>query len=77
MLGNDTVAGAGNLTATLVSGPIHGTLSLNADGGFTYTPLTNYVGTDSFAYQAVNGPTNSGVATVTISITAGGVLFSR
>ena len=76
VLDNDAVAGGGHLTARLLAGPIHGTLSLNSDGGFAYTPFTNYAGTDSFTYQAVNGPTNSGAATVTLSITAVGVLFS-
>ena len=75
VLENDVVEGAGSLTASLVSGAIHGTVALASDGQFTYTPLTGYVGTDSFAYQAVNGPTHSAVATVTISITASGVLF--
>ncbi len=30
--------------------PVHGTLTLAADGGFTYTPETGYVGTDAFSY---------------------------
>ncbi len=76
VLGNDTDGSGSNLTATLVTGPTHGTLNLDTNGGFIYIPLTNYVGTDNFTYQAGNGQTNSGVATVTISITAGGVLFS-
>ena len=76
VLGNDTVLGGSSLTARLVSGPTHGTLNLTADGGFTYTPLTNHVGTDSFTYQAVNGPIGSAAATVTVSTMAAGVLFS-
>jgi hypothetical protein len=76
VLSNDTVAVGGGLKARLVSGPIHGMLSLSADGGFTYTPLTTYVGTDSFTYLVVNGPINSSVATVTLSMTENGVLFS-
>ena len=54
------------LTATLVSGPAHGTLTLNADGGFTYTPDANFNGTDSFTYTASDGTADSNVATVTI-----------
>ena len=43
------------LTAILVSGPAHGTLTLNADGSFSYTPDANYNGTDSFTYKASDG----------------------
>ena len=33
----------------------HGTLSLSANGGFTYTPAANYHGSDSFTYRASDG----------------------
>ncbi len=33
----------------------HGTLSLNADGTFTYTPNAGYVGSDSFTYKLNDG----------------------
>ena len=46
---------ATTLTAALVGGPAHGTLTLNADGSFTYTPTANYNGTDSFTYKANDG----------------------
>ena len=39
----------------LVTGPAHGTLTLNADGSFTYTPTAGYTGTDSFTYKANDG----------------------
>lgn len=50
----------------------HGTVKLNADGGFTYTPASNYTGTDSFTYKAKSLYNNSltNVATVTISISS-------
>ena len=42
------VSGDGDpLTATLTAGPGHGTLTLTADGAFTYTPDPNYIGTDT------------------------------
>ena len=58
------------LTAVLVSGPAHGTLTLNADGSFTYTPAANFNGTDSFTYKANDGAADSNVATVTSRSTA-------
>ena len=70
VLTNDAAGlGGSNLTAVLVgSGPANGTLNLNADGSFSYTPYTGFVGTDSFTYQAVNGALTSSVATVTIIV---------
>ena len=70
VLGNDTDPESQTLTAQLVSNPSHGTLTLNANGSFTYTPTTGYTGTDSFTYQASDGTTSSNVATVTITINA-------
>jgi uncharacterized repeat protein (TIGR01451 family) len=68
VLTNDTDAGGNPLTAVLVSNPTHGILVLNTNGGFTYTPTNNFTGTDSFTYRANDGLTNSGVATVTLTI---------
>src|SRR5581483_3643538 len=56
------------LTAVLAAGPAHGTLALNADGSFTYTPAANYYGTDRFTYKASDGPFQSGAATVTLNV---------
>jgi hypothetical protein len=69
VLTNDTAgSGGGSLTATLVSGPENGSLTLNADGSFTYTPTGNYTGADAFSYQAVSGSLTSAVATVTLMV---------
>ena len=69
VLGNDTDVDGDALTAVLVSGPANGTLTLNADGSFTYTPDANFNGTDSFTYKASDGTADSNVATVTITVT--------
>ena len=53
-----------------VSDPAHGTLTLNADGSFTYIPAANYNGSDSFTYKANDGTVDSGVATVNLTIAA-------
>ncbi|HTK77374.1 MAG TPA: tandem-95 repeat protein [Gemmataceae bacterium] len=70
VLSNDTSANGGNLTAVLVSGPAHGTLTLNADGSFSYTPAANYNGSDSFAYKANDGSLDGNTATVSLTVTA-------
>jgi Ca2+-binding RTX toxin-like protein len=58
------------LTAGRVSGPAHGTLSLNGDGSFVYNPSGGYAGDDSFVYRAVDGSGNAATATVLISVDA-------
>ena len=68
VLGNDTDADSTTLTTVLVSGPSHGTLTLNPDGSFSYTPAADYSGTDSFTYKANDGQVDSGPATVTIDV---------
>jgi hypothetical protein len=39
----------------LVTGPTNGTLMLNAEGSFVWTPTSGLHGTDSFFYQASDG----------------------
>ena len=56
------------LTYSLVSQPQHGTLSLNANGSYTYIPSANYNGTDSFTYKANDGTADSNIATVSITV---------
>ena len=57
------------LTYTVVRGPKRGTLEVNADGTFTYTPKKNKVGVDSFTYTAADPAGNvSRTATVTVQI---------
>ncbi len=56
------------LTFAVVAQPANGTLTLNpATGAFTYTPRTNFNGTDSFTFRANDGAANSNVATVTVT----------
>jgi Bacterial Ig domain/Calx-beta domain/CARDB/FG-GAP-like repeat/FG-GAP repeat len=71
VLGNDTDADFDGLTAVLASNPGHGTLSLNPNGSFTYTPVANFTGPDSFTYFANDGIANSTTAaTVSITVTS-------
>ena len=68
VLANDTDIDGDTLTATLISDVTHGTLNLNSNGGFSYTPDSNYFGTDTFSYQAYDGNSYSNTAIVTITI---------
>ena len=57
------------VTVTILKEPRRGTVTLEPDGKFTYTPKKNKVGTDSFRYQASDPEGNlSREATVTITI---------
>ena len=66
VLGNDSDPDGDALSAVLVSGPGHGSLTLNADGSFTYSPEDNFNGSDTFTYRASDGSLASGPATVTL-----------
>jgi VCBS repeat-containing protein len=69
VLGNDTDVDLESLTAALVTGPAQGTLTLNADGSFTYTPDAGFSGSDAFTYKAVDGAGGeSAVATVSLTV---------
>jgi hypothetical protein len=65
---NDIAASGSTFSSVVVTGPAHGTLTLNADGSFSYTPKHGFTGTDSFTYDDVKGSTVSNVATVTIAV---------
>ena len=69
LVANDTDLDGDPLTVntTPIVDVTNGTLVLNADGTFTYTPYANYFGSDSFTYQVSDG--NGGVATTSVSIT--------
>lgn len=68
VLSNDSDPDGDTLTAALVTDVSHGTLSLNSDGSFTYTPNTNFIGTDSFTYQVSDGLLVSSTVTATLVV---------
>jgi VCBS repeat-containing protein len=72
VLANDTDADSDPLTAVLVGLPQHGTVTLNANGSFVYTPAPDFNGTDSFTYRANDGTANGNLATVNLTITSVG-----
>ena len=68
VLTNDTDPDGDPLTAVLITPPASGTLTLNPNGTFTYTPPTGFTGPATFTYAANDDLTNGNTATVTITV---------
>lgn len=68
VLVNDSDPGADTLTAVVVTPPASGSLTLNGDGSFSYTPVANFHGQVTFTYEVDDGTDTSAPATVTITI---------
>ncbi|KTD49410.1 structural toxin protein RtxA [Legionella rubrilucens] len=69
LLGNDTDGNNDALTVQSVGNAAHGTVALN-DGVITYTPDSNYNGSDSFTYTISDGRGGTSQATVTVTVAA-------
>jgi hypothetical protein len=77
VLANDSAgASVGALSATLLTPPSHGALTLQAIGSFNYMPDEGFTGGDSFTYRAGDGLDFSDPATVDISVLPPGILFA-
>jgi VCBS repeat-containing protein len=57
------------LTFARASGPSHGTVVVNPNGSFTYTPALDYNGSDSFSFTASDGRA-AGTGTVSLGVTS-------
>ena len=68
VLDNDSDGDGDSLTAVLDADVSHGSLTLNADGSFTYTPAASFSGSDSFTYHAFDGSDASNVVSVMIIV---------
>jgi len=68
VLANDTDEDGNVLTATGVTQPANGTVTLAADGSFTYTSDEGFSGKDVFTYRADDGQDRSAPATVTVTV---------
>lgn len=70
--GNDYDAGSftQNVNTTPVVAPLHGSVVLNADGTFIYTPANNFYGQDQFVYSTCNNanPQSCDKATVYLNV---------
>ena len=67
VLADDSDVEGGALAAGNASDPANGTVTLNPDGSFSYTPDNGYVGPDSFTYDVSDGAATD-TATVTINV---------
>lgn len=68
VLANDNANGQPGLTAVLIAPPAHGSLTLAADGGFTYTPAVDFAGIDTFTYRSDTAVGTGNVVSVAISV---------
>lgn len=68
VLANDSSADgrSQSLVATVMSQPSNGSLTLNADGSFTYTPGAGFQGIDRFTYQISEGGMTGNTVNVTL-----------
>src|SRR5215217_726466 len=67
VLANDSDPDNDPLNVTGNTQPAHGSVTVNANGSFTYTPSANYNGPDSLNYTVSDG--KGGTATGTVNIT--------
>lgn len=63
-----TDANADPLTFSIVSGPLHGSVTISG-ANVVYTPALHYNGSDSFTFKANDGTGDSNTATVSLTIT--------
>ncbi len=70
VLANDVDVDGDSLTAVLISTTADGTLNLNPNGSFSYTPNPGFHGTDTFRYRASDGSSQSQAVTVSLTIDA-------
>lgn len=70
VLANDTDANHGSLSVIVPdeSKPQNGTVVMNPDGSFTYTPYANFAGIDTFSYQVSDGRGGLDIGAVTIQV---------
>ncbi len=67
LLLNDTDPEDAPLTAANYTDPVHGMVTVNADGSFLYAPDDGYYGTDTFYYKSDNGTYfDAGLVTITV-----------
>jgi len=68
VLVNDSDPDGDVITAVLLGDASFGSLDLQRDGSFTYTPDTGYIGADHFTYEVSDGRSTSNPVMVTIYV---------
>jgi large repetitive protein len=68
VLANDSEPGGELLTVTTVTAPANGSVVINANGTISYTPVTSFVGTDSFTYTICDPAVQCTSATVSVIV---------
>ena len=70
---NDMPSPDGGNVWSKTTDPSHGTVVVNPDGTYTYTPNTGFTGTDTFTYTVTDKDGDKSTATVTIKVGDNGV----
>ncbi|MCC6584258.1 MAG: tandem-95 repeat protein, partial [Chitinophagales bacterium] len=65
---NDTPSGDGGNIWTLISGASNGTVTMNPDGSYTYSPNPNFNGKDTFSYEVCDIDNDCSTAIVVITV---------
>ena len=68
VLQNDSDLESSSLTAAVLQSPSSGSLMLNSNGSFSYTPAVDFIGIITFSYSASDGEL-SDTAVVTLTVT--------
>jgi hypothetical protein len=69
VLANDLDIDGDVLSVVNATAPSSGTLDMNPDGSYSYTPVADFVGTDSFQYLATDGSGGYAMGTVMLTVT--------
>ena len=65
-----TDANGDSLFYTLVDNPSNGVVRISGDGKATYTPNSDFFGSDSFTFKVNDGMDDSSTASITIEVTS-------
>ena len=77
LTGDHDTDSADPVTVTSNTSPAHGSVTMNSNGTFTYTPNAGFSGNDTFQYTITdsNDPSNPKTATATVTIAVGPVVW--